>query len=82
MRPLASLMKDYKQTNDIFSNEEELTIRIKEIIWNDLDEVDRRIILMYADLGSLRKLGQELGVSGSAAHQRVKQIKQQILDKL
>ena len=84
MRNLKDILTDYQINNDIFNDEEEITIQLKEIIWNNeiIDEVDRRIILMYADLGSLRKLGKELSVSGSAIHQRIKQIRKKIYDEL
>ena len=84
MRNLKDILTDYQINNDIFNEEEEITTQLKEIIWNNeiIDEVDRRIILMYADLGSLRKLGKELSVSGSAIHQRIKQIRKKIYDNL
>ena len=84
MRPLKDILIDYQIDNDIFSEEEEITQKVKEIIWDDdkINEIDRRIIFMYADLASLRKLGAELSVSGSAIHKRIKEIRQKIYDNL
>lgn len=82
MKNLKELYEEYKIDNDIFSEEEETTKKLKEIIWNDLNEIDRIIILCYAELASLQKLGNEFRVSRSAIHQRIKQIKGKIKEKL
>lgn len=74
-----SLLDDYKPSNDIFSEDDERVAKLKRIIYNSLDEVDRRIIILYAELGSLRKLGKELGISTSSAWIRINTIKQKIL---
>ena len=82
MIDIYKIMETYAPDTDIFTDEEEITQRLKDIIWNDLDEVDRRVILMYAHLASLRKLAAEIGVSPTAASQKIKQIKKKIYDKL
>ena len=75
-----SLLDDYKPSNDIFDEDDERVAKLKRIIYNSLDEVDRRIIILYAELGSLRKLGKELGISTSSAWIRINTIKQKILN--
>ncbi len=84
MIDIYAILTKYSPQTDIFSDEDDeaKTRRLKEIIYNDLDEVDRRIILLYAELGSLRKLGAEIGVSATACHYRIKEIKKKIYDKL
>lgn len=82
MIDIYKILETYAPDTDIFSEEDEIITKIKDIIYNDLDEVDRRLILMYAHLGSLRKLATEIGVSSSATQQKIKQIKQRIYDKL
>lgn len=82
MIDIYKILEKYQIDNDIFCDEEELTRRIKEIIWSDLDEIDRRVLLIYSELGSLRRLGKELNVSSSAAQQKIKQIKNKILSQL
>ena len=82
MIDIYKILEKYQIDNDIFCAEEELTRRIKEIIWSDLDEIDRRVLLIYSELGSLRRLGKELNVSSSAAQQKIKQIKNKILSQL
>lgn len=78
MIDIYKILEKYAPDKDIFSDEEELITRIKDIVYNQLDEVDRRVLLMYAELASLRKLGKEIGVSASAAGQRIRQIKNKI----
>ena len=82
MIDIYAILEKYEPTDDVFSEEEDDTPsrKIKDIIYNKLDEIDRRIILLYAELGSLRKLGKEIGVSPTACHFRIKQIRKKIYD--
>ena len=77
---IEEILEDYKPDNTIWSNEDERVNTIKNIIYTKLDEVDRRIIILYAELGSLRKLGKELGISASSAYLKIKDIKKKILE--
>lgn len=79
---IEEILEDYAPDNTIWSNEDERVNAIKNIIYTKLDEVDRRIIILYAELGSLRKLGKELGISASSAYLKIKQIKGNITDAL
>ena len=79
---IEEILEDYKPDNTIWSNEDERVNAIKNVIYTKLDEVDRRIIILYAELGSLRKLGKELGISASSAYLKIKQIKGNITDAL
>lgn len=78
MIDIKAILEDYKPDNDLFSEEQEKINKLKNIIYNNLSEVDKRIILMYAELGSLRKLGKELGVSPSTALFRIRDIRNKI----
>lgn len=80
MVSIKDMLEDYKPDNGLFSEEDEKINLLKNIIYKKLDEVDRRIILMYAELGSLRKLGRELGVSSSTALSRIREIREKIFD--
>ena len=79
MIDIYAIIAKYSPNDDIFNEDDEEVQKLKKIIYNDLDEVDRRILLMYAELGSLRKLAKEIGVSATAAYFRVKQIREKIL---
>lgn len=79
---IKEILEDYKPTDDIFNQEDELINNLKHIIYLKLNEVDKRIILMYAELKSLRKLGMELGISVSSAWIKVNEIRDKIYKEL
>lgn len=78
---LKDIYEDYAEDTTIFNEEPDKVRLVKHIIFNDLDEVDRRIILLYSELESLRKLAAELKVSTTTAYYKVKEIKQKIMGK-
>ena len=77
---IKDILEDYSPDNSIFTEENPEINKLKNIIYNDLDEVDRRIIIMYAELGSLRKLGKELGVCAATALTKIIEIRKKIYD--
>lgn len=78
---LKDIYEDYAEDTTIFNEEDDKVRLVKHIIFNDLDEVDRRIILLYSEFESLRKLAAELKVSTTTAYYKVKEIKQKIMEK-
>ena len=79
---IKEILEHYQPSDDIFNDEDELTNKLKHIIYLKLNEVDKRIILMYAELKSLRKLGMELGISVSSAWIKIKEIRDKIYKEL
>lgn len=80
-RKLKDIMTDYKKSDlGIFNTEPERVRIVKEIIWTKLSEVDRRVIILYAELGSQRKLGEELGLSASTCNKLIKGIRNKIYE--
>ena len=79
---IKEILEDYQPSDDIFNEEDELINNLKHIIYLKLNEVDKRIILMYAELKSLRKLGMELGISVSSAWIKVNEIRDKIYKEL
>ena len=79
---IKEILEDYQPSDDIFNDEDELINKLKHIIYLKLNEVDKRIILMYAELKSLRKLGIELGISVSSAWLKIKEIRDKIYKEL
>ena len=71
---------DYAYDPTIFREDEGRVAALKYIINNRLDQVDRTIILLYADCQSFRKLGQRLGFSHMTIRREVRRIKSRILD--
>ena len=45
---IKEILEDYQPSDDIFNDEDELVNKLKHIIYLKLNEVDKRIILMYA----------------------------------
>ena len=80
VRDLNAIQADYDLDGSIFNDEPDKVRRVKEIVLNRLDAVDRAIILLYADCGSLRDLGRRLGVSHSSVRTIVDGIKARILE--
>lgn len=70
VRDYKEIRKDYSIADPLFSGEPDKVRRVKEIVLNRLDQVDRTLILLYADCGSFRALGRRLGLS----HMSVKKI--------
>ena len=63
--------------SDILSGDTEDMRIYKECI-SALQPADRVIFLMYADSGSLRKVGDELGVSHTTIYKQIKKIRRDI----
>lgn len=79
---IKELVKEYAPPKDddlLFTEEDDKTVKIKEII-GKLPSYDRTIILMFAELGSLRALAKELNVSHEAVTKKMDQLKRKILD--
>lgn len=62
---IKEIFEDYAENLDIFNDEPEKIQKVKHIIWNVLDETERRLILIYAELGNMRDCAKELRVSAS-----------------
>lgn len=76
-----SLQKIIDEYNsDIFVDDDRI-FRLKEII-NELDDLDRAILIMYADEGSMAKAGKKFNVSAATIYTNVKRIRQIIKEKL
>lgn len=71
---------DYAYDGSIFCEDDARLNAVKYIINNRLNQVDRTIILLYADCLSFRKLGQRLGFSHMTIRKEVRRIKARILD--
>ena len=75
---IKELVKDYAPPEGddlLFSDEDTDVLILKDIVHNYLETYDRTILLMYAELGSLRLVAKELDVSHTAAIKKMDQIK-------
>lgn len=66
--------------SDIFIDTDEI-YKIKEIIDN-LDDLDKALLIIYSDEGSMAKAGRKFNVSAATIYSNIKRIRQMIKDKL
>lgn len=76
------VIEEYQPNNSIFSEEEEKTHRIKKIIFNKMDETDRRIILAYSEIGNIRDTAKLFKVSPTTIWIKIKEIREKIINNL
>lgn len=78
---LRKLLREYENKEmDIMTDSDEL-LEVYDAI-NTLNDADKIILYLYAELGSLRAVGRTLGVSYSTARKAVIEIKQKIYEQL
>lgn len=79
---IKELWKEYARPKDddlIFTEEDDKTLLLKEIIETGLTSFDRTILLLYVEKGSLRVVAEELDVSHTAISKKMDQIKANVL---
>ena len=76
-----SLQKIEEEYEGDFLKDDERMYKIKQII-NELDDLDRAILIVYADEQSMAKAGRIFNVSPATIYSNIKRIRQIIKDKL
>ena len=66
--------------DDIFVDDDRM-YKLKQII-NELDDLDRAILIIYADEQSMAKAGKKFNVSAATIYTNIKRIRQIIKEKL
>ena len=66
--------------DDIFVDDDKM-YKLKQII-NELDDLDRAILIIYADEGSMKKAGSKFNVSAATIYTNIKRIRNIIKEKL
>lgn len=80
MMDIQMMIKEYEPpVEDIWTEEDEEMIMLKKAV-QSLSPADRIIFLLYAEYGSLRQVGKELGVSHTTIYKQINLIKSQIKD--
>lgn len=74
-----TIREDYTWNPDIFNDEPEKVRLTKYIINKRLNQVDRTLIILYADCQSYRKLGERLSLSHTTIRGEIMRIKGEIL---
>ena len=75
---LSKIIDEYN--SDILVDDDNM-YKLKQII-NELDDLDRAILIVYADEGSMAKAGRKFNVSAATIYSNVKRIRQIIKEKL
>ena len=75
---LSKIIDEYN--SDIFVDDDRI-FRLKEVI-NELDDLDKALIIVYADEGSMAKAGKKFNVSAATIYSNIKRIRQVIKEKL
>ena len=76
-----SLSKIEEEYEGDFLKDDERIFRLKQII-NELDDLDKAILIIYADEGSMAKAGKKLNVSAATIYANIKRIRNLIKEKL
>ena len=76
-----SLQKIIDEYNsDIFVDDDRI-FRLKEVI-NELDDLDKALLIIYADEQSMAKAGKKFNVSAATIYTNIKRIRNIIKEKL
>lgn len=78
---LRKLLREYEDKEENIMEDTDELLEVYDAV-NGLNEADRIILYLYAELGSLRAVGRTLGVSYSTARKAVQEIKGKIYDNL
>ena len=76
-RRLRLLEKEYTTSKGVFDEDDARVRRCKAAL-RRLSDSDRRLFILYAETGSVRKLSQILGVSKSTVQNRVSEIRRKL----
>lgn len=76
-----SLQKIEEEYMGDFLKDDDRIFRLKQII-NELDDLDKALLIVYADEGSMAKVGRKFNVSAATIYSNIKRIRQIIKDKL
>ena len=76
-----SLQKIEEEYMGDFLKDDDRIFRLKEII-NELDDLDKAILIVYADEQSMAKTGKKFNVSAATIYTNIKRIRQVIKEKL
>ena len=80
-RQQISLQKIEEEYEGDFLKDDDQMFKLKQII-NELDDLDKALLIVYADEGSMAKAGKKFNVSAATIYSNIKRIRNIIKDKL
>lgn len=78
---LRLLDEEYTASKGVFDEDNARVRRCKDAL-RRLSDADRRLFILYAESGSVRKMSQMLGVSKSTVQNRVTEIRRKIIESM
>lgn len=75
------MRQEYAYNGTIFDKDGP-KVRAAKLALSRLDVADQAIFILYAELGSIRKLGELLGISRGCAHKEIKRIRQELMERM
>lgn len=78
LNSIYDILDMYRPNDSIFDEDDEDIKKLKKIIYNKLDETDRRIILEYAEIGNTRDCAKLFKVSHTTIYLKIKEIQNKI----
>ena len=69
---------DYSFRFDIFTPDDARMIRLKEVIATKLTDPDKNVLILYAEVGSMQRTAQMLGVSKNTLRKNIERIRETI----
>ena len=79
---IETIEKEYEYNNSIFNEDSPQINRIKYIINHELNDIDKRILIIYAECSTYRSTAKKLNVSVGTIRNRIISIRKKILEKL
>ena len=76
-----SLQKIEEEYIGDFLKDDDRIFRLKEVI-NELDDLDKALLIVYADEGSMAKAGRKFNVSAATIYSNIKRIRNIIKERL
>lgn len=80
-RHTPSLSKIEEEYEGDFLKDDDSIFKLKQII-DELDDLDKALLIVYADEQSMAKAGKKFNVSAATIYTNIKRIRQIIKDKL
>ena len=80
-RHTPSLSKIEEEYEGDFLKDDDSIFRLKQII-DELDDLDKALLIVYADEQSMAKAGRKFNVSAATIYTNIKRIRNTIKDKL
>ena len=77
-----NILEEYKPSSDPFDEDDAKIHALKTIIFKDLSDIEKRLIILYADTGSFRKVAEMLKISPTTIYNYINSVRKKIRNNL